>query len=97
MTKKLIFVHRKIGKVACSFPGTALFEWSAGIEIDLPKYQQNFQFLGFLFGMIGGVIVVDCGKTLGATMSFFLARTLLQSWVEAKLQQNEKYKRSITK
>jgi uncharacterized membrane protein YdjX (TVP38/TMEM64 family) len=47
---------------------------------------------GALFGLAGGTIVVVIGATLGATLSFLLARTILRRRVEAMTAGNAKFR-----
>lgn len=39
---------------------------------------------GALFGFVVGTIVVSCASTIGATLACYVARVLLQGWVQAK-------------
>jgi uncharacterized membrane protein YdjX (TVP38/TMEM64 family) len=45
---------------------------------------------GAIFGFIGGTIVVVIGATLGASLAFLLARTVLRSKVKAMTERNKK-------
>lgn len=47
---------------------------------------------GAIFGLLAGTIVVVCGATLGATMAFLLARTVLRHRVEAMTANNPRYR-----
>jgi uncharacterized membrane protein YdjX (TVP38/TMEM64 family) len=47
---------------------------------------------GFLFGVVHGTVAVSIGSTLGSAASFLLGRTLLRSWVEAKVERNPKFR-----
>ena len=47
---------------------------------------------GAIFGFVGGVIVVIIGATLGATLSFLLARTVMRKRVEAMTAKNAKFR-----
>ena len=48
---------------------------------------------GALFGTIKGVIIVSVASTLGAALSFFIARHLARETVERWLEKNEKFKK----
>jgi uncharacterized membrane protein YdjX (TVP38/TMEM64 family) len=55
---------------------------------------------GAIFGFVKGTIVVVVGATLGATLAFLLARTVLRKKVEAMTQDNVKFRaldRAITR
>lgn len=55
---------------------------------------------GAIFGFVGGTIVVVIGATLGATLAFLLARTILRRKVEAMTRDNVKFRsldRAITR
>jgi dihydrolipoamide dehydrogenase len=41
---------------------------------------------GALFGLTSGLIMVSFASTIGATLAFFMARFLLQDWVQDKFQ-----------
>lgn len=41
---------------------------------------------GALFGLTSGLIMVSFASTIGATLAFFMARFLLQDWVQSKFQ-----------
>ncbi len=45
---------------------------------------------GFIFGTIRGSLYVILGTTLGATAAFLLARFVLQSWTNKKLEEHPK-------
>lgn len=47
---------------------------------------------GAIFGFVGGVIVVIIGATIGATLSFLLARTVMRKRIEAMTAQNKKFR-----
>ena len=47
---------------------------------------------GALFGVAGGSIVVVCGATMAATLSFLLARTILRRKVESMAAKNPKFR-----
>lgn len=47
---------------------------------------------GAIFGFVGGTIVVVIGATLGATLAFLLARTVLRKRVEAWTSKNKKFR-----
>jgi uncharacterized membrane protein YdjX (TVP38/TMEM64 family) len=47
---------------------------------------------GAIFGFAGGVIVVVIGATLGATLSFLLARTVMRKRVESMTAKNAKFR-----
>lgn len=47
---------------------------------------------GAIFGLVEGTIVVVIGATLGAVASFFLARTVLRSRIEAMTSANPKFR-----
>jgi uncharacterized membrane protein YdjX (TVP38/TMEM64 family) len=47
---------------------------------------------GAIFGVVGGTIVVACGATMAATLSFLLARTVLRKRVEAMAAKNPKFR-----
>ncbi|MEO8381820.1 MAG: TVP38/TMEM64 family protein [Acidobacteriota bacterium] len=55
---------------------------------------------GAIFGFVGGTIVVVIGATLGATLSFLLARTVMRRRIEGMTAQNAKFRaldRAITR
>eukprot|EP01104_Vermistella_antarctica_P020303 TRINITY_DN863_c1_g1_i1.p1 TRINITY_DN863_c1_g1~~TRINITY_DN863_c1_g1_i1.p1 ORF type:complete len:257 (+),score=65.61 TRINITY_DN863_c1_g1_i1:292-1062(+) len=41
---------------------------------------------GFLYGVVGGTITVSLGSTAGAVVSFWVCRTLLSEYLEAKIK-----------
>lgn len=45
---------------------------------------------GAIFGFVGGTIVVVIGATIGATLSFLLARTVMRKRIEAMTASNKK-------
>lgn len=47
---------------------------------------------GAIFGFVGGTIVVVIGATIGATMSFLLARTVMRKRIEAMTASNKKFR-----
>jgi uncharacterized membrane protein YdjX (TVP38/TMEM64 family) len=47
---------------------------------------------GFAFGVIGGLIAVSFGSTLGAALAFLVARYLARDKIQAKLIANAKFK-----
>jgi uncharacterized membrane protein YdjX (TVP38/TMEM64 family) len=47
---------------------------------------------GAIFGFIGGTIVVVIGATLGAALSFLLARTVMRKRVESMTAKNAKFR-----
>ena len=46
---------------------------------------------GLLFGLVGGVITVSIGSTLGACAAFWIGRTVARNWIAAKVAANEKF------
>jgi uncharacterized membrane protein YdjX (TVP38/TMEM64 family) len=46
---------------------------------------------GAIFGFVGGTIVVIVGATIGATLAFLLARTVMRHRIEAKTRGNQKF------
>jgi uncharacterized membrane protein YdjX (TVP38/TMEM64 family) len=46
---------------------------------------------GYLFGLTQGVGVVLVAATIAASISFFIGKTFLRSWVETVLEENEKF------
>jgi uncharacterized membrane protein YdjX (TVP38/TMEM64 family) len=46
---------------------------------------------GAIFGFIGGTIVVIIGATIGATLAFLLARTVMRKRIEEKTRGNKKF------
>lgn len=46
---------------------------------------------GYLFGLTKGVGVVLVAATIAASISFFIGKTFLRSWVETVLEENEKF------
>ncbi len=46
---------------------------------------------GFLFGVVGGMIVVSVGSVLGATAAFLVGRTLLRGWIEKWIAANPRF------
>lgn len=47
---------------------------------------------GAIFGFVGGTIVVVIGATIGATLSFLLARTVMRKRIEAMTAKNAKFR-----
>ena len=47
---------------------------------------------GAIFGFVGGTIVVVIGATIGATLSFLLARTVMRKRIEAMTATNAKFR-----
>ncbi|MCU1347143.1 MAG: hypothetical protein JWO56_173 [Acidobacteria bacterium] len=47
---------------------------------------------GAIFGVVKGSIIVIAGATLGATLSFILARTILRKRIESMTATNEKFR-----
>jgi uncharacterized membrane protein YdjX (TVP38/TMEM64 family) len=47
---------------------------------------------GAIFGFVGGTIVVIIGATLGATLAFLLARTVMRKRIEAMTAKNAKFR-----
>ena len=47
---------------------------------------------GAIFGFVGGTIVVVIGATIGATLSFLLARTVMRKRIEALTASNAKFR-----
>jgi uncharacterized membrane protein YdjX (TVP38/TMEM64 family) len=47
---------------------------------------------GAIFGFIGGTIVVVIGATIGATLAFLLARSVMRKRIEAMTRNNKKFK-----
>jgi uncharacterized membrane protein YdjX (TVP38/TMEM64 family) len=47
---------------------------------------------GAIFGFVGGTIVVVIGATIGATLSFLLARTVMRKRIEAMTTTNAKFR-----
>ena len=47
---------------------------------------------GAIFGFVGGTIVVVIGATIGATLSFLLARTVMRKRIEQLTSSNKKFK-----
>ena len=47
---------------------------------------------GAIFGFIGGTIVVIIGATIGATLSFLLARTVMRKRIEKMTESNRKFR-----
>jgi len=47
---------------------------------------------GAIFGFVGGTIVVVIGATIGATMAFLLARTVMRKRIEAMTAKNAKFR-----
>lgn len=47
---------------------------------------------GAIFGFVNGTIVVVIGATLGATLSFLLARTVMRKKIEAMTAKNAKFR-----
>ena len=46
---------------------------------------------GLLFGLIGGVITVSVGSTLGACAAFWIGRTVARNWISGKVATNDKF------
>jgi uncharacterized membrane protein YdjX (TVP38/TMEM64 family) len=47
---------------------------------------------GAIFGFVGGTIVVVIGATIGATLAFLLARTVMRKRIEELTRSNKKFK-----
>jgi uncharacterized membrane protein YdjX (TVP38/TMEM64 family) len=47
---------------------------------------------GAIFGFVGGTIVVVIGATIGATLAFLLARTVMRKRIEAMTAKNAKFR-----
>jgi uncharacterized membrane protein YdjX (TVP38/TMEM64 family) len=47
---------------------------------------------GAIFGFVGGTIVVVIGATIGSTLSFLLARTVMRKRIEAVTARNAKFR-----
>jgi uncharacterized membrane protein YdjX (TVP38/TMEM64 family) len=47
---------------------------------------------GAIFGFVGGTIVVVIGATIGATLAFLLARTVMRKRIEAMTARNAKFR-----
>jgi uncharacterized membrane protein YdjX (TVP38/TMEM64 family) len=47
---------------------------------------------GAIFGFVGGTIVVIVGATIGATLAFLLARTIMRKRIEAMTASNAKFR-----
>lgn len=47
---------------------------------------------GVVFGVVMGTVYVSIASTLGATCAFLAGRYLARSWVEKKIQGNDKFK-----
>jgi uncharacterized membrane protein YdjX (TVP38/TMEM64 family) len=47
---------------------------------------------GAIFGFVGGTIVVVIGATIGATLAFLLARTVMRKRIEAMTASNAKFR-----
>jgi uncharacterized membrane protein YdjX (TVP38/TMEM64 family) len=47
---------------------------------------------GAIFGFVGGTIVVVIGATMGATLAFLLARTVMRKRIEEMTRSNKKFK-----
>ncbi|MGA8809010.1 MAG: TVP38/TMEM64 family protein [Thermoanaerobaculia bacterium] len=47
---------------------------------------------GAIFGFVGGTIVVVIGATIGATLAFLLARTVMRKRIEEMTRSNKKFK-----
>lgn len=47
--------------------------------------------IGFLFGVVPGMIAVSAGSTLGACCSFLIGRRLARGWTERKMAGNERF------
>jgi uncharacterized membrane protein YdjX (TVP38/TMEM64 family) len=46
---------------------------------------------GFLFGLLGGTVLVSIASTLGACASFLIGRTVARGWVERRVAGNRKF------
>ncbi|MBL7184925.1 MAG: TVP38/TMEM64 family protein [Phycisphaerae bacterium] len=46
---------------------------------------------GLIFGLVGGVITVSIGSTLGACAAFLVGRTVARNWIARKVAANEKF------
>lgn len=66
----MIYLLTFVLVVVCSVPGTALMNILGG----------------FLFGVIQGVIYINIGATLGATIFFFLVRYVLGSYLQERYE-----------
>ncbi|GMV50585.1 MAG: TVP38/TMEM64 family protein [Nitrospira sp.] len=62
------FIATYILQTACSLPGATVMTLLGG----------------FLFGSVLGMLFVNVGATLGATLAFLAARYLLQAWVQRR-------------
>ena len=60
------FIGLYIVQTACSLPGATIMTLLGG----------------FLFGSVLGMLYVNAGATIGATLAFLAARYLLQAWVQ---------------
>ncbi|MCC2640080.1 MAG: conserved rane protein of unknown function, DedA family [Nitrospira sp.] len=63
------FIATYIIQTACSLPGATVMTLLGG----------------FLFGSVFGMLYVNIGATMGATLAFLTARYLLQGWVQRRL------------
>jgi len=49
--------------------------------------------IGYLFGVLWGVVIVMVGQALGISTAFFLGRYLARNWVAKRISRNPKYAR----
>ena len=63
-----IFAAIYITVAALSLPGAAILTLAGGA----------------IFGLLWGTVIVSFASTIGATLAFFVSRTLLQNWVQAR-------------
>lgn len=81
-------------------------EWTQGLGIWGPVFVVAFYVVacvfllpgsiltlgaGFLFKLVGGVITVSIGSTLGACAAFWVGRTVARNWIAGKVAKNEKF------
>jgi len=81
-------------------------EWTQGLGIWGPVFVVAFYVVacvfllpgsiltlgaGFLFKLVGGVITVSIGSTLGACAAFWVGRTVARNWIADKVAENEKF------
>lgn len=81
-------------------------EWTQGLGIWGPVFVVAFYVVacvfllpgsiltlgaGFLFKLVGGVITVSIGNTLGACAAFWVGRTVARNWIAGKVAENEKF------